>query len=562
MKSPKSTSQRTRWTTMKTLRSLRATAKGYRTATLCGRKYVVVPVVALVEGVLHAANADTPELVLAEEFSRLPETWNDRAVVWDHPSKDGERVSANSTEMVEQMHVGRVYNAHVVDRELRMEAWLEVERAESLPEAERILERVKDGETLDVSVGVYVNVQQAQGIRNGHRYSGVWRNIQTDHLAILPEGRPGACSVEMGCGAQRSASSEGKMKKTFKELQAAHEGALALRGGESESDSDVRRLLHDALFSSEPAFLGVTDVFPGDKKVVYATAPDGALLYYRRSFEATEGEVELGSDVEEVRMETSYAAAAEKVYEKDGKYCHRATDGKEMCHTTREEAEKMMKNMSSAGSHKVAASNCGCGAGDAKDASAGQEDEMDPKKLARAKAIVASGKTCFKEASVKVLASLPEDELKALEDHVEKESEPVAEEETPVETPVETPKETSEPKEASRKPLTEDEYLAQAPESVRAIVAQHKAREASRRTEIVKLIGASSHKDVYTKQELESKSLEELEKLAKIVGAASASVDNSGRGLPRAVSSTADERPKTPDIDAKMREMRERRRSA
>jgi len=66
-----------------------------RTANFDGREYVVVPVVALVEGVIHPVNSAAPELVLAEEFAKAPNGWNGRPVLWNHPRLNGRRVSAN-----------------------------------------------------------------------------------------------------------------------------------------------------------------------------------------------------------------------------------------------------------------------------------------------------------------------------------------------------------------------------------------------------------------------------------------------------------------------------------
>jgi hypothetical protein len=59
---------------MQKLTQLTVAASGYktRTETFDGREYLVVPVVALVEGVVHAMNAKNAEFVAAEEFSRAP----------------------------------------------------------------------------------------------------------------------------------------------------------------------------------------------------------------------------------------------------------------------------------------------------------------------------------------------------------------------------------------------------------------------------------------------------------------------------------------------------------
>src|SRR5262245_21989152 len=62
-----------------------------RTTQRDGRERLVVPVVALVEGVIHPVNAPAPELVRAERFST--EGWEGRPLFAGHPMKDGEAIS-------------------------------------------------------------------------------------------------------------------------------------------------------------------------------------------------------------------------------------------------------------------------------------------------------------------------------------------------------------------------------------------------------------------------------------------------------------------------------------
>ncbi|HMI90073.1 MAG TPA: hypothetical protein VK509_01865, partial [Polyangiales bacterium] len=57
-----------------------------RTMQFESREHLVVPVIALVEGVVHAVNSDQPEYVPGTELARAPLGWNGRPVVGDHPS--------------------------------------------------------------------------------------------------------------------------------------------------------------------------------------------------------------------------------------------------------------------------------------------------------------------------------------------------------------------------------------------------------------------------------------------------------------------------------------------
>ena len=52
-----------------------------------GREHLVVPLVALMEGVIHAVNAADPEFVPADVLSTMG--WDGRPVVLGHPTKNG-----------------------------------------------------------------------------------------------------------------------------------------------------------------------------------------------------------------------------------------------------------------------------------------------------------------------------------------------------------------------------------------------------------------------------------------------------------------------------------------
>ena len=64
---------------------MRANTEASRRETFNGVEHLVVPLVALVEGVLQSSNAETPELALASEFGKHFKGWNGRPVVVNHP---------------------------------------------------------------------------------------------------------------------------------------------------------------------------------------------------------------------------------------------------------------------------------------------------------------------------------------------------------------------------------------------------------------------------------------------------------------------------------------------
>lgn len=189
-----------------------------RTEQYLGRDHLVVPVVALVEGVLQGMNAATPELALAEEFGRVPEGWDGRPLVMNHPVVNGIPVSANSPSVLESYSFGYLFNTKLEDAKLKTEAWIDLARVEELGgEVETTVQRIRDGEVVEVSTGLFTATEPVEGKFNGRNYKGVWRGVVPDHLAFLSEGVLGACSAEDGCGTPRVNSTswqEYKMSNT------------------------------------------------------------------------------------------------------------------------------------------------------------------------------------------------------------------------------------------------------------------------------------------------------------------------------------------------------------
>lgn len=181
-----------------------ADAASIRTETFLGRDFLVVPVVALVEGVVQGLNAQTPELALATEFGRVPDGWNGRPIVMNHPVINGSLVSAGSPAAVEAFQFGWIFNSRIEDNKLKLEAWIDPLRVETLGgEVQTTVDRINEGTVVEVSTGLFCGVEEVQGKFNGQDYGAIWRDVVPDHLAFLSEGSIGACSIEDGCGTPR-----------------------------------------------------------------------------------------------------------------------------------------------------------------------------------------------------------------------------------------------------------------------------------------------------------------------------------------------------------------------
>jgi len=192
-----------------TLRSSIA-ANALREERIGQRAYLVAPVVAVVAGVLNGS------LLPVEEIEKLPEAWNGRPLVNDHPHDGDGYLSANAPGVLAGAWLGQVFGAYVDDDRLKGEAWFDLEMAESVPGGVSILNRLRRGEIVETSTGYWCKIEPEAGEFNGKPYASVQRDIVPDHLAVLPSA-VGACSIKDGCGIGRINSlqcQEEKMAET------------------------------------------------------------------------------------------------------------------------------------------------------------------------------------------------------------------------------------------------------------------------------------------------------------------------------------------------------------
>ena len=185
--------------------TIRANINGdLRTAEFNGQKHIVVPVTALVQGVLQGLTAKNAELALASEFGKCPAGWNGRPVMVNHPVVNKQLVSANSAEVLESFCIGQLFNTSVKDNKLITEAWINIDKANSQgSEGQQIVDMLGAGQMIEVSTGLFCENKPVKGTYNGKSFDGQWSNIVPDHLALLPN-QVGACSIEDGCGALQS----------------------------------------------------------------------------------------------------------------------------------------------------------------------------------------------------------------------------------------------------------------------------------------------------------------------------------------------------------------------
>jgi len=583
---------------------LRGVIGEIRTAQFQDREHLVLPVIALVEGVIWPSNAPAPELVLADSFSSAPQGWNGRPVFYGHPTQEGRQVSGNIPEILPSA-IGMVFNAGVDTKRLKMEAWLDTERIGKAPEGARLLERIHNNETIEVSVGAYVTVAETAGSLNGKKYETIWQSITPDHLALLSENEIGACSVEAGCGTPRIATmhtltahglefqdeEEVREQPTFKER--LFNALSFLQEMTGLGDADLRTALESALNQDKPKdsplHCMIEAVYP-DRVVYseYGPSPTFDTHYFSISYELGEsGAVKLAASRVEVRPTLSYEPV-DIVAAKGAR--HSSSDLKKI-QSMHDHSVDLGADCSpkAASEHRCSCHNKG--------------DEMKTREE-RIAALVANPKSGFAEADKKMLEAASEERLTAFEKAVIKTDEASAAKKTLVDKVIankalpfteldramlegaddarlsalaETKEDTAsddavkaaadakaiedrkavEDKkaadEAAKKPKTIDEYLAEAPEEISTLVRRQRASDDSRRVELITALTGGQKE--YTEEELKKMKLEELERLDRALGSvAPKRVDFSGLGGPRKEESKG--APAPIDFNAKLRAAR------
>lgn len=277
-----------------------------RNETYDGKDYTVIPLIALVEGVHQAANADGPELILEKEFSSPPQQWDGIAVTVGHPMVNGTFVPATSPKMMEEFTIGIIFNSTVESKKLKMEAWIDDAKVEELGgKAENIVNAIKEGEEIDVSTGYFTDSLPFSGVFNGEAYEAIQENIKPNHLAILDINQRGACSWEDGCGMARVNQHLEKDEKevtNFKGLLKFFGKLLSFEGHSEESDEARRFAIKAALTEKDEMFFSVIAVY--QDHFVYERGWNELL---RRSFSIGEdGSITLGEEVEKVRPVTNF----------------------------------------------------------------------------------------------------------------------------------------------------------------------------------------------------------------------------------------------------------------
>ena len=271
-----------------------------------GVKHLVVPVIAAKQMVMNGL------FYPAEEFRDWVETWNGVPVPINHPQQNGLAISARSPRIQELTSVGSFFNVEFTeDNKLKGEIWLNTEKVKKL-DAEYLIKKFENGEIMEVSTGLYSNLEMLSGVYDGEEYTGIVRHIRPDHLALLPN-EVGACSLADGCGAMRAnlynncgcggkcTKSNGIKEKFNKAFEIVSE-KLGFNQNK-HSYQDLNRKVDEKLVEIyETNLVYILDMY--DDKVIYSIG-NGPKLY-QRGYGIDGDKVYLEDSTQEVTRKTEY----------------------------------------------------------------------------------------------------------------------------------------------------------------------------------------------------------------------------------------------------------------
>jgi len=245
-----------------------------------GVKHMVIPVIMAQEGVMNRL------FYPAEEFDGWANTWDGVPVPINHPEIEGVAVSARSPRIQELNSVGYVFNSKYEDKKLKGEIYLNLEKVKKL-NADYLIQSFESGEIMEVSTGLYSNVEMVSGKYGDDEYDAIVRNIRPDHLALLPN-TVGACSIEDGCGASISVNS-------------CQCGGVC--GGKKNSQKEISKLLNLTLEKKYNDLVYIIDIY--DNSVIYEFGKNRSV--FKESYAINDDNVViLEDDAQEVIQKTSY----------------------------------------------------------------------------------------------------------------------------------------------------------------------------------------------------------------------------------------------------------------
>ncbi len=303
-----------------------------------GESYVVYPVIMMTEGV-HAGSGG-PTLYTADELFTYHWTWNGVPVSIDHPKDDDDTpISCNDPQVYNKQVIGTIFNTVFEDNKLKAEVWLKESVLNSL--GADVIRSLESGTNLEVSTGLFSDIQDVSGKWEGETYNAVATNIRPDHLALLPGGI-GACSWEDGCGIRANKGEEMK-KDSLKYFTEENSFNLKILEQEMEYTQlvEAASVLVDSLDNDQYHYY-VRKLY--SDFIVYAVYPrtgNVGRIYYKRNYTIDNGKLSFDGDPVEVVIKETIETVTNKKQEEQNKEEGMGKTMEECCPAT---VDELIKN--------------------------------------------------------------------------------------------------------------------------------------------------------------------------------------------------------------------------
>ena len=508
---------------------LRGAVGQVRTTIWEGREHLLVPVVALMEGVIHAMNAEHPEFVPQNALEAAQDSWNGRPLMLGHPTRNGKQISAYEPGVMEKFGFGFVRQAEMIGSRLSMLALVDPEKLVDLGQ-EELLRDLRAGKPIEVSVGAYVRTATKEGDFKGKKYKAEWLEIYGDHLAFLPKGI-GACSMDMGCGANRAAmlvtAEEFKLLEEagheFHGNQYTGDGKSNYHGGERVTYGGKKGYTYQRNYGKKTIVVQFDD---GSQKEL----PMGKLTRFRpKDLEehiVTLEDSEVGNWVED-----RIAELTDEIRTAIG--ARNSAKDLEMIQTVHDHAVQLgaacKEYREGAAAQPQPRAACGCNQRRQGENNMGLTKEKRAEIIA---ALVTDKHSGFKEGDEPFLETAADDrltEFKAAAENRKTQAEAHEKlENEKISTDAKNKVLEDRLKTAEQKP-TKEQWLEQAPDEIRDLLDRQRAADDQKKDELVTALKTAQSE--YTEDELKAMSIPDLERMQKLVG--KPAPNYAGRAIPQ-----------------------------
>jgi hypothetical protein len=442
---------------------------------------------------------------------------------------NGLKVSANQPKVLQEEAFGLLFNTKLDGDKLKSEIWINLVRVDELgDEVKKSVEALQSGELVEISTGLIADIEVRKGTFKGQSFDGIWRNVTPDHLAILPEGVVGACSVEDGCGAPRVNAACGpgcqcfdskgqklskhKHKKKRKKVMAEpnpDDGKGKQNAGDPNNpDPSITPNAEGGFRTFVTKFMGLISFKSGDEEVALRNAAE----VIRANKELADFDIKkslmvaLGKEGEATDPFIIALFSDSFVYEPDwsGKLLQRSFTLDNKGNATLGSKTTEVRPIT----EFVPASK----------REEGDTTMPDAKIAQKVDALVANERTKFTDEHKDWLVTLNMSQLEALEPEAEKEVKASEDAEVAAKAKAEAEKAAASSEsgsEEAKEPPTTEQFLSTASPEIREVLNEGVSLRNQRRDDLVKGLKANERCS-FTEDELKAMSLDGLEKLARI----------------------------------------------